>query len=176
MEKENNFKRIKFTTKMVEDVSTKLGEGYQIKRENNPWWKNMQGYRKAGVTFGFTKEEYEEYMRCKIDINYFAEKYCKIKREDGSIGNMFLRDYQKDILDLYTRNRYSILASSRQSGKCLNFNELIELFVFEDDTQRIEYLEIPIYEIWYHTLEYTSFLNTIKYQIYKLITKLEKNS
>ena len=159
---------------MVEDVSTKLGEGYQIKRENNPWWKNMQGYRKAGVTFGFTKEEYEEYMRCKVDIHYFAEKYCKIKREDGSIGNMFLRDYQKDILDLYTKNSKSLLCSSRQSGKCLVFNELIEIFTFDDSKKTIEYLEIPIYEIWYHTLEYTSFLHKIKHKLYKLIDGLEK--
>lgn len=176
MEKENNFKRIKFTTKMVEDVSTKLGEGYQIKRENNPWWKNMQGYRKAGVTFGFTKEEYEEYMRCKVDIHYFAEKYCKIKREDGSIGNMFLRDYQKDILDLYTKSRYSVLASSRQSGKCFLFNEKIDFFTFNDVEKTINYFKIPMYEIWYNTLEYVSFLHKIKYKLYQLIDSFEKNN
>lgn len=130
---DSNLRRIKFTTKLVEDVSNKLNDGYIIKRENNPWWKNMQGIRKAGITFGFTKEEYEEYMKCKVDIHYFAEKYCKIKREDGSIGNIFLRDYQKDILDLFKSSK-SVLVAARQIGKTISAAITILHFVtFNND-------------------------------------------
>ena len=132
--KEQNFKRVTFNTKLVDDVTEKLNLGYQIKRENNPWWKNMIGVRKAGVAFAGTKLEQEEYLRCKVDIHYFAEKYCKIKLEDGSIGQMYLRDYQKDILDLYVNNRFSILCASRQVGKTVSAAIAILHFVtFNND-------------------------------------------
>jgi hypothetical protein len=58
-------------------------------------------------------------------IHYFAEKYCKIKREDGSIGAMKLRDYQKEVIDLYMDNRFSILCGSRQIGKALRNDSLV---------------------------------------------------
>lgn len=120
LKKDQDFKRVTFTTKSVEEVTEKLNLGYQIKRENTPWWKNMIGVRKAGLAFAATKEEYEEYLKCKLDIHYFAENYCKIKLEDGSVGKMYLRDYQKDILDLYNNNRFSILCASRQVGKTVS--------------------------------------------------------
>lgn len=134
IKKESDFKRITFTTKMVDDITEKLNLGYQIKRENNPWWKNMIGVRKAGLAFAVTNEEYEEYLKCKVDIHYFAEKYCKIKLEDGSVGSMRLRDYQKDILDLYNNNRFSILCASRQVGKTVSAAIAILHFVtFNND-------------------------------------------
>ena len=66
-----------------------------------------------------TPEEITEYIKCKTDIKYFAQKYCKIKIEDGSIKNLKLRDYQIDIIELY-QNRKSILCGSRQIGKTIN--------------------------------------------------------
>jgi len=128
LKKDQEFKRVTFTTKSVDEVTEKLNLGYQIKRENTPWWKNMIGVRKAGLAFAATKEEYEEYLKCKLDIHYFAEKYCKIKLEDGSVGKMYLRDYQKDILDLYNNNRFSILCASRQVGKCYIFDTQLLIY------------------------------------------------
>src|SRR6266403_149032 len=65
---------------------------------------------------------------------YFSEKYCKIKREDGSIGQMKLRDYQKDILNLYDNNRFSILMSSRQSGKTVSAAiTILHYIIFNND-------------------------------------------
>lgn len=131
---DSNFKRITFNSKMVEDVTEKINLGYQIKRENTPWWKNMIGVRKAGVAFAGTNFESDEYLRCKVDIHYFAENYCKIKLEDGSVGGMHLRDYQKDILDLYVKNRFSILCASRQVGKTVSAAIAILHFVtFNND-------------------------------------------
>jgi hypothetical protein len=112
-------KKFIFTSKNVEDITDKIADGYIVKRYQNPWFKNEVGVRKSGITFALTDDELSEYIRCKMDIHYFAEKYCKVKTEDGSIKNIRLRDYQKDILDMFS-GRFSILNASRQIGKTIN--------------------------------------------------------
>jgi len=118
--KKESEKKFIFTSKNIVDITQQISDGYIIKRYQNPWFKNEVGVRRSGITFALSEDEIQEYIRCKLDIHYFAEKYCKVKREDGSIGNIRLRDYQKDILDLYTKNRFSILCASRQAGKTVN--------------------------------------------------------
>lgn len=113
-------KKFIFTSKVVEEVSEKINDGVLVKRYQNPWFKNEVGYRRAGITFMMTEPEIQEYIKCKLDILYFAEKYCRIKTEDGSVQNIKLRGYQKKILELYTTNRFSILCGSRQIGKTIN--------------------------------------------------------
>jgi len=113
-------KKFVFTSKLIDDITEKINDGVVVKRFQNPWFKNEIGYRRAGITFMMTEDEIQEYIKCKLDIQYFAEKYCRIKTEDGSVQNIKLRDYQRDILDLYTKNRFSILCGSRQIGKTIN--------------------------------------------------------
>lgn len=116
---DNSSKRFVFNSKNVEDITNQISDGVVVKRYQNPWFKNEVGVRRMGISFAMTDEEMEEYIRCYNDIQYFAENYCKIKREDGSIGPIKLRDYQKDILDLY-KNPRVILCASRQIGKTIN--------------------------------------------------------
>lgn len=125
--KKQEERKIIFTTKMVEEITDKINDGVILKRFQNPWFKNEVGIRRNGITFFMTDDEIQEYIRCKLDIHYFAEKYCRIKTEDGSVQNIKLRDYQKDILDLYTKNRFSILCGSRQIGKCSVFNTVVQI-------------------------------------------------
>lgn len=116
---EDSNKRFVFNSKNVEEITSQITDGVVIKRYQNPWFKNEIGVRRMGISFAMTPEEMEEYVKCYQDVQYFAEKYCKIKRENGSIGNITLRDYQKDILDLY-KNPRVILCASRQIGKTIN--------------------------------------------------------
>jgi len=113
-------KKFIFTSKNVADITKQMSDGVIPKRYQIPWFQNEVGVRKHGLTFEWTMEELDEYIRCSNDIHYFAEKYCKIKREDGSIGEITLRDYQKDILDLYYNNNRVILCASRQCGKTVS--------------------------------------------------------
>lgn len=113
-------KKVVFTTDLVEKTTQRIHDGEKVQRFENPWFMGEIGVRRAGITFKLSDDEIQEYIRCKLDIHYFAEKYCKVKTEDGSIQNIKLRDYQKDILDLYTKNRFSILMGSRQIGKTIN--------------------------------------------------------
>lgn len=118
--KEAKEKKFIFTSRNVEEITREINDGVIIKRYQNPWFKNEVGVRRSGITFALTDAEIEEYIKCKMDIHYFAEKYCRVKTEDGSISNIRLRDYQKDILDLYYGGRFSILCGSRQIGKTIS--------------------------------------------------------
>jgi hypothetical protein len=115
-----NEKQMVFTTKLVDESTDKINDGIVVKRYQNPWLKSEVGLRRSGVTFRMTPEEQQEYVRCAIDVHYFVEKYCKVKREDGSVGNIFLRDYQKEILDNFVNSRFNILMASRQVGKTIS--------------------------------------------------------
>ncbi len=113
-------KQMIFTTKLVDEATDKINDGIVIKRYQNPWLKSEVGLRRAGVTFRMTTEEQQEYIKCALDIHHFVEKYCKVKREDGSVGNIFLRDYQEEILDNFVNSRFNILMASRQVGKTIS--------------------------------------------------------
>jgi hypothetical protein len=126
-QKQEEERKIIFDTQLVEEVTNKINDGVIVKRFQNPWFQNEIGVRRSGITFRLSEDEIQEYIKCKLDIKYFAEKYCRVKTEDGSVSNIKLRDYQKGILDLYTKNRFSILCASRQVGKCFNFNTLCKM-------------------------------------------------
>ena len=113
-------RKMVFTTKVVDESTDKINDGIVVKKYQNPWLKSEVGIRRSGVTFRMTPEEQQEYIRCAIDIHYFTEKYCKTKREDGSVGSIKLREYQKEILDNFVNNRFNILMASRQIGKTVS--------------------------------------------------------
>ncbi len=109
-----------FTTKLVDEATDKINDGIVLKRYQNPWLKGEVGIKRSGVSFRMGADEQQEYIRCALDIHYFTEKYCKTKREDGSIGSITLRDYQEEILDNFVQNRFNILMASRQVGKTVS--------------------------------------------------------
>ncbi len=118
-QEEEEIKRFVFTSKNIQEICDDLNNGVILKRYKNPWLNNENGVRRNGLSFGMTNDEIQEHVNCAVDINYFAEKYCRIKREDGSIGPIELRPSQKDILELFDNNRV-ILCASRQIGKTIN--------------------------------------------------------
>lgn len=127
-------KQMIFTTLLVDDATEKINDGILLKRFQNPWLKNEVGLRRAGVTFRMTPEEQQEYVKCAIDVHYFTEKYCKVKTEDGSIDNIKLRDYQREILDNFVNNRFNILMCSRQTGKTISSSIFIlHTMLFNND-------------------------------------------
>jgi len=123
--KEAPIENLVLNTKLVEDIMRRENLGQKLKKHEKLWFTNMKGVRKANIAFGMTDDEVQEYFKCKMSCHYFAQKYCQIKREDGTIGPMILRDYQKDIIDLYTQNRFSILMASRQTGKAQDLDSIV---------------------------------------------------
>jgi len=167
---EKNYKNL-WTTKKVKDVIHRENLGDKIKQDEKIWFDNKTGFRKAGLRFAATKKESVEYSKCLLDVNYFAETYVHIKREDGTVGNMKLRDYQKDIIDLYTKNRFSILMASRQMGKCVSF--ATNVTIRDNTTHRI--YDISMGELYYISVKLErklTIIEYIKFNLYKLLTIL----
>jgi hypothetical protein len=159
-----------FTTKLVDEASDKINDGIVVKRYQNPWLKSEIGLRRSGVTFRMTPDEQAEYIKCALDIDHFVEKYCKVKREDGSVGSIKLRDYQKEILDNFVNSRFNILMASRQIGKCFSFNTVISI-----EKEGIQY-DIRFGKLYYSMVSRErslTFLEKIKIKLYDYLYKLE---
>lgn len=73
--------------------------------------------KKAGVDLPFTKEQIEEYIKCKNDIIYFITTYCQIVSLDDGLIPFELYSYQEEVINTFNENRFTILTQSRQSGK-----------------------------------------------------------
>ena len=76
--------------------------------------------RGAGEKIEYTPELMREYIRCKEDIIYFAEKYFKIITIDDGEITIKLWDFQKKLLKAFvdpSPKRHAIVLASRQVGK-----------------------------------------------------------
>ena len=158
------------TTEIINEIEEKENLGKILKRYEKLWFSNLRGIRKANLIFAMTDDEFEEYVKCKVSIHYFAEKYCSIKREDGTIGPMKLRDYQKDIIDLYSKNPRSILMASRQTGKCNYFIMRVLVKNYDGTIQ-----EKCIGDIYYNELQKDrplTLLEKIKIKLYQILNYL----
>lgn len=131
---EKKVRQMIFTTELVDKATDDINDGVVVKRYQNPWLKSEVGLRRAGVTFRMTEEEQNEYVKCALDIDHFVEKYCKVKTEDGSVGHIKLRDYQKEMLSSFVNNRFTILMASRQVGKTISAAIfLLHKILFDND-------------------------------------------
>lgn len=163
-------RQIIWNTEMVEDAAEKINNGFVLSRLDNPFFEKVVGLRSSGLTFKMTPEEQEEYIKCAIDIHYFAKTYCYIKGEDGQPIIIPLRDYQNEILDNFFNNRFNILMASRQTGKCFSFNTIISI-----DQDGIQY-DIRFGKLYYLILSKErklTFLEKLKIKLYDYLYKLE---
>lgn len=134
-QQENTQKRVVFTTELIEKVTQDINNGIVYKGANNPWYNSKEiGVRREGVVFRASEEETAEYLKCAVDVKYFSETYCKVKREDGTIGNITLRDYQEEMLESMDVNRYNIFMCSRQMGKTISSSiYILHYLLFNND-------------------------------------------
>ena len=73
--------------------------------------------KKAHTTNEFTEKQIVEFNRCASDPVYFMCNYVYIKHPIKGQILFDMYEYQKDLIALYTGNRYSIVLSARQTGK-----------------------------------------------------------
>lgn len=69
-------------------------------------YRNVDGFKNSNLIVALSPEEKVEYVKCASDPVYFIETHCDIK----------LRDYQKDIIEKFQKNRFNIVMNSRQTG------------------------------------------------------------
>lgn len=80
-------------------------------------YNNNINLKRTGVELEFTDFHLKEIARCKKDIFYFAQNYVKIVTLDKGIQPFVPYDYQKRIIKTILNNRFTVILSSRQSGK-----------------------------------------------------------
>jgi hypothetical protein len=97
-------------------------------------------------------DETKEYIKASKSVIYFAQKYCKVKNEDSKVNLIPLRDYQYDILNNFSNNRFNILMASRQTGKCVTGDTIINY----------NGTDMMIYELYLSKLENVTILDKIK--------------
>lgn len=130
-------RKIVWTTDLVKQAIDKMDNGYLLHIHQMPFYEKTIGLRKAKLAFKATADEYSEYIKCKLDVKYFANNYVFAKTEDGSFRNIRLRDYQIEILDLIDNNSKSILCASRQIGKTVTTAIYILHYMLFNNTKSV---------------------------------------
>lgn len=124
-----------YSTKLINQLIEDHNNGYEIPYD--AFFQRDLRLRAPNIVFEMTPEEYEEYIRCYEDPLYYVSHYCKFQT-DNDYQLVKLRPFQERVIKTVTdehfidascekigpKNRNIIWMASRQSGKCLIFNEL----------------------------------------------------
>ena len=105
--------RVIWSTNIINIALQAIEEGKPLKA--SPFYMKNTKLLKPELVYKRTKEEIDDYIRCKTDPVYFASK-CYLMTPEG-LKPCVLRDYQIAYLRHLQKNRFSIFLSCRQSGK-----------------------------------------------------------
>ena len=168
-----------YSTALIDELIKERNMGYDIPYD--AFFMRDLDLRAPNVTFRMTDEEMEEYQRCYDDAGYYVENYCKFMTDHG-LQVVELRDFQKNVVKTVTdevyipslgewgpKNRNVIWMAARQSGKCLIFNQLVNL---EQPLSTDQNNQIPISDIYYIGTSKHSLIDRIKKFLYKIYNKL----
>ena len=90
--------------------------------------------KKVGTEIQFTKDQIQEYLRCKEDPVYFSMTYIKIISLDEGIVPFKMWDFQQELIESFHENRFNIAKLPRQTGKsttCVSY--LLHYILFNDN-------------------------------------------
>ena len=73
--------------------------------------------KKANTQIEFTKENIEEYVKCKEDPVYFAKNYIKIITLDEGLQPFKPYHFQEELIENFHQQRFNICKMPRQTGK-----------------------------------------------------------
>lgn len=184
--------RVIWSTDVLNAAVDGINKGLPLKA--NPFIGKDTQLLKPDLVYKRTEEEINDYIKCMNDPIHFASK-CFIKTPTG-MQQCKLRDYQVDYINHLKDNRFSILLSCRQAGKCFLCTEKCDfsfpksLIFSEFNTIKIHplikllksfdsYIEdnnviikdVPLYEL--QNLFNESCIWKLKYHIYKATSYLE---
>lgn len=83
--------------------------------------------RKPGAAATWTEHQQIEFIKCMQDPIYFTEHYVKIVHVDKGLINFKPRRFQKEIASSVKNNRFTLVMACRQSGKCAESCETINI-------------------------------------------------
>lgn len=84
---------------------------------NNITYLSNPNLRRANVVYEYTREQIEEIQRCRTDPQYFISKWVQIITLDEGRVTFSPFKFQREMIDTFHGNRFSICKMPRQSGK-----------------------------------------------------------
>ena len=171
--------KVIWSTNIINVALKAIEEGKPLKA--SPFYMKNTKLLKPELVYKRTKEEIDDYIKCKQDPVYFASK-CYLMSAEGGLMQCKLRDYQIDYLRHLQKNNFSIFLSCRQSGKSLNLSSNILIKIDKNNInywhqlKKINYFYIkdkniyiiPIFEL-YNLYCKQTLIWKCKYQLYKII-------
>ena len=89
--------------------------------------------KKANTAIEFTKDQIEEFIKCKDDPVYFARNYIRIVSLDEGLVPFEPYKFQEKLIDRFHKNRFNICMMPRQTGKSTtSVSYLLHYIVFND--------------------------------------------
>ena len=89
--------------------------------------------KKANTAIEFTEEQIIEFLKCKQDPVYFANKYIKIVSLDEGLTQFSPYHFQEKLIHNFHNNRFNICKMPRQTGKSTTVvSYLLHYAVFND--------------------------------------------
>ena len=90
--------------------------------------------KKANTPIEFTQENIVEFLKCKEDPVYFANKHIKIVSIDEGLVPFRMYPFQKKLISNFHENRFNICKMPRQTGKSTTVvSYLLHYAVFNDN-------------------------------------------
>ena len=99
-----------------------------------------QNLKKSGVKVNWTKDLIKEYAKCQSDPIYFTKKYIKVINIDRGLIPFNPYSYQKNMIHSMANERYTIIATSRQSGKTTSVVAYILWYILFNDSKVVALL------------------------------------
>ena len=90
--------------------------------------------KKANTPIEFTKENIQEFLKCKDDPVYFANNYIKIVSLDEGLVPFKQYPFQKKLIENFHEHRFNICKMPRQTGKSTTVvSYLLHYAIFNDN-------------------------------------------
>ena len=87
-------------------------------KETLSHYKGNPNLKAAAVRHSYTEAEIKEFVKCSKDPTYFIQKYVNIVSIDEGLVPFTLYPFQREMVDTFHENRFTICKLPRQSGKC----------------------------------------------------------
>ena len=90
--------------------------------------------KQRGVEIPYSREQIQEVIKCSQDPEYFLEHYIKVISLDEGIVPFIPYPFQRELVDSFHNNRFTICKLPRQSGKSVTVTAyLIHQALFRDN-------------------------------------------
>jgi len=166
-----------WTSALIQQTLEKLRLGINV--DMSCFYERDVQLKASHLLFKQTAEEVAEFDKCMIDAVYFVEKYCTFMTDYGR-KTVKLRPYQKKLLKSLTaevfieklndngpKNRNNIIMASRQTAKCLVFNNL---HINKDNETSV----IPINLLYFKQKSHLTFLEKVKLFLMNVYQSIDK--